>query len=115
MAETFEAGAATLGPTEDGRVLESVPKELGVLLVVAGIGGILLPGPVGAPLLIMGGAILCPSVFRKWDRGFQKRFPKAHGEAMHRVKRFVTDLERRYPTRHRSGVETSRRNEPNPG
>jgi hypothetical protein len=78
--------------------LETLPKELGVLLIVAGIGGVILPGPVGAPFLLLGGLILFPNTFRKVDRGFANKFPKLHNEGMKQVHRFVNDLERRYPT-----------------
>jgi hypothetical protein len=78
--------------------LEALPKELGVLLIVAGIGGVILPGPVGAPFLLLGGLILFPNAFRKVDRGFANKFPKLHNEGMKQVSRFVNDLERRYPT-----------------
>jgi hypothetical protein len=89
MAATSESGEAVM--------LESLPKELGVLLIVAGIGGVLLPGPVGAPFLILGGVVLFPKVFRKLDLKFQKSFPKTHQEGMKQFRRFVTDLDRRYP------------------
>jgi hypothetical protein len=81
----------TLGP------MESLPKELGVLLVVAGIGGLLLPGPVGTPFLIVGGVILWPAAFKRVERCFHKRMPRMHAAGMKQMKRFVTDLERRYP------------------
>ena len=44
-------------PADNGQAhapVQGVPKELGVLLVVGGIGGLLLPGPVGSPFLILG-------------------------------------------------------------
>jgi hypothetical protein len=80
-------------------VLESLPREFGVLLVVAGVGGVLLPGPVGTPLLVLGGLILFPKLFRKVDQGLARRFPKLHREGMRQARRLVTDLESRYPTR----------------
>jgi hypothetical protein len=80
-----------------GRV--SVPKELGVLLVVAGIGGLLLPGPVGTPFLIVGCVTLWPAAFSRVEACFEKRLPRMHRVGMHQIERFVTDLERRYPSR----------------
>lgn len=47
------------------RRIQVMPKEVGVLLTVAGIGGILLPGPVGAPLLVLGGVMLWPRAFAR--------------------------------------------------
>ena len=79
------------------RHVQALPKELGVLLVVGGIGGLLLPGPVGSPFLILGGVILWPAAFRRVERCFEKRFPRLHKQGMMQITRFVTDLERRYP------------------
>ena len=87
-------------PVEEGVSLESLPKEVGVMLIVAGIGGVLLPGPVGTPFLLLGGVILFPNLFRKLDQGFQKKFPAFHQKGMKQVHRFVLDLENRYPTHH---------------
>ncbi len=61
--------------------IQGLPKELGVLLVVGGIGGLLLPGPVGTPFLILGGVILWPAAFRRVESCFEKRFPRLHRRA----------------------------------
>ena len=90
--------AETVDRADDNVMLESLPKEVGVLLVVAGIGGVLLPGPVGSPFIILGGVVLFPKVFRKVDQAMRRRFPKLHEQGMRQVRRFVVDLERRYPT-----------------
>jgi hypothetical protein len=74
-----------------------MPREVGVLLIVAGIGGLLLPGPIGTPFLLAGGVALWPSVFTKLEARFQKRFPGIHQQGTRQIKRFVTDLQRRYP------------------
>ena len=87
-------------PANNGQALgpiQGVPKELGVLLVVGGIGGLLLPGPVGSPFLILGGVILWPTAFSRVEKCFEKRFPRIHRQGMMQIARFVTDLERRYP------------------
>ena len=87
-------------PAENGQAqapVQNVPKELGVLLVVGGIGGLLLPGPVGSPFLILGGVILWPAAFNRVEKCFEKRFPRLHKQGMMQITRFVTDLERRYP------------------
>lgn len=89
-------GSADL--SEETIRLDSLPKEVGVLLIVAGIGGVVLPGPVGTPFILIGGAVLFPKVFQGLERKLEKRFPNFHREGMRQVKRFVYDLERRYPT-----------------
>jgi hypothetical protein len=82
---------------QDRTPIRGVPKELGILLVVGGIGGLLLPGPVGSPFLILGGVILWPAAFSRVEKCFEKRFPRLHKQGMMQITRFVTDLERRYP------------------
>jgi hypothetical protein len=77
--------------------IDHAPRELGILLIVAGIGGVLLPGPVGTPFLIAGGLILWPTAFRGVGKCLQKRFPRFHREGVHQMTRFIGDLERRYP------------------
>ncbi len=57
----------------------------------------LLPGPVGTPLLIAGGLVLMPSFFGKVERWMERRFPKVHTHGMQYVDRFIDDFERRYP------------------
>ncbi len=83
--------------TEEILRLHGLPRELGVLLVVAGIGGILLPGPVGTPFLIAGGVILWPAAFRRVETWLERRFPGFHRSGMKQMKRFIGDLEKRYP------------------
>lgn len=79
------------------RRIEEMPKEVGVLLVVAGVGGVILPGPVGTPMLILGGVILWPAAFRRVETWFERKFPRAHHKSVRQVVRFLDDLERRYP------------------
>jgi hypothetical protein len=86
------------GSEGHGLVLEALPKEIGILLIVAGIGGVLLPGPFGTPFVLVGGMILFPKSFTGLDRRFRDRFPNVHREGLRQVLRFVTDIERRYPT-----------------
>ena len=77
--------------------LRGVPREIGVLLIVAGIGGILLPGPVGTPLLMLGGLIVYPNVFVQLEVRFKRRFPGMYRISMRQFDRFLADLDRRYP------------------
>jgi hypothetical protein len=75
-----------------------LPRELSWLLIAAGIGGILLPGPVGTPFLLLGGATLFPRLFVRFENGFRKRFPRCHRRGVQQIKRYITDMERRYPS-----------------
>ena len=72
------------------------PRELGVMLVSAGLIGAVLPGP-GVPALVVGGLILWPKGFGKAEQWLRRRFPEAHRKGIGHINRFLTDLERRYP------------------
>jgi len=82
---------------EDADLIGVLPREVGVLLVVAGLGGVLLPGPVGGPFLLLGAVTLWPRVFTKLEIFFQKRFPTMHRTGTRQINRFLADLDRRYP------------------
>jgi hypothetical protein len=93
------AGSPVLAPT-DARELatkQAVSQELGVLLIVSGIAGILLPGPVGTPLLILGCVMVWPKAFKPINVFFASRFPRTHHLGAVQCSRFLSDLERRYP------------------
>lgn len=77
--------------------IRTMPKEIGVLLLVAGVGGLVLPGPFGTPFLILGGVVLWPKTFERVEACMEKKFPKLHRQSMRQINRFVADLERRYP------------------
>jgi hypothetical protein len=85
------------GPDEVVGV-EALPKEAGLFLILIGVGGVLLPGPVGTPFLVLGVFVFFPTFFKKFDQGLARRFPKSHQKGMKQVHRFVNDLERRYPS-----------------
>ena len=82
---------------EQVRRIEKMPKEVGLLLIVAGIGGILLPGPVGTLFLVLGGVVLWPRAFGRLEGFLERRLPRLHHQSMLQITRFLDDLERRYP------------------
>ena len=77
--------------------IRRLPPEVGAGLITVGIAGVILPGPVGMPLLLAGGIALLPSVFGRAERWAEKRFPMLHGEGMKGVNRFIDDFEKRFP------------------
>lgn len=77
--------------------LERLPPEIGVLLIVVGTAGVLLPGPVGSPFLVAGGVALWPSAFQKTEDWLQRVAPGLYDEGIRQMERFLADLERRYP------------------
>ncbi|QEH32375.1 hypothetical protein OJF2_08450 [Aquisphaera giovannonii] len=96
-AGTDDLDAAEASEAEQLHRIEALPKEVGVLLIVAGMGGILLPGPVGSPFLILGGVVLWPDGFRRVEDWFVRRFPDLHRKSVRQIGRFLDDLDRRYP------------------
>jgi hypothetical protein len=79
--------------------LGALPRELGVLFLAVGVAGVLLPGPVGAPFLVIGSMVLWPRLFERVEGTIHRRFPGLHHLGVAQVRRFLDDLERRYPTR----------------
>ena len=90
------------GPDQGtARAVTPPPKELGLMLVTAGVIGVVLPGP-GAPALLAGGLILWPEGFGRVEGWLRQRFPESHRKGMRHLDRFLSDLERRYPGSTRS-------------
>jgi uncharacterized membrane protein YbaN (DUF454 family) len=87
----------TMNDEREIRRITALPKEVGVLLVVAGVAGVLLPGPVGTPFLIVGGIMLWPRAFGRAEICVEKWFPRTHHHGVRQMTRFLNDLERRYP------------------
>jgi len=77
--------------------IRSLPKEVGAMLMIVGVGGVILPGPIGAPFVLIGGVVLWPRAFGSVERSFARRFPKLHRQGARQILRFINDLERRYP------------------
>ncbi len=77
--------------------IRRLPPEVGAVLITVGIAGVILPGPVGMPLLLAGGLALMPSVFGRAERWVEKRFPTLHWHGIKNVNRFIDDFEKRYP------------------
>jgi len=76
--------------------IKQVPKEVGVMLITAGIVGFILPGP-GTPAIIAGGLALWPGAFGKLESWLERRNPGLHRRGVQQINRFLEDLEKRYP------------------
>ncbi len=79
------------------RRIRQLPPEVGAVLVGVGMVGVVLPGPMGTPLIIMGGLVLLPSVFGKLDHWLHRKFPRSHRVGLKYVHRFIDDFEKRFP------------------
>ncbi len=78
-------------------LLGKLPPEIGMLLIISGVAGVLLPGPVGTPLLIAGGVTMWPKTFEPIERWFSRRFPAAHKEGVIQIREFISNLQQRFP------------------
>jgi hypothetical protein len=87
------------GPLGPKLKIQALPKEVGVMLVSVGTLGIVMPGIMGAPAIIAGGLVLWPETFGRVESWFERRWPKLHQEGMRQISRYLSDLEKRYPTR----------------
>jgi Putative transmembrane protein (PGPGW) len=76
--------------------IKELPKEVGVMLITAGIVGVILPGP-GTPAIIAGGLALWPAAFGRLESWLERRHPEVHRQSMKQIGRFLDDLESRYP------------------
>jgi hypothetical protein len=76
--------------------IKDLPKEVGVMLITAGIVGFILPGP-GTPAVIAGGLVLWPKAFGKLESWLERSHPKVHRKGMQQINRFLNDLQKRYP------------------
>ena len=62
-------------PNADAELVGALPREVGILLIAAGVGGILLPGPIGSPFLLLGAVTLSPRLFSKLEARFRQAVP----------------------------------------
>ena len=86
-----------LNDEETIRKIKKLPTAVGVVLMTAGVAGLIFPGPFGTPLLVAGGLTLAPNVFGKLDGCLKKRFPRFRSHGILVVDRFIRDMEKRYP------------------
>jgi len=73
-------------------------RNMGWVLISAGLVGIVIPGVIGTPFVILGSLVLWPGnqkLLDKWRRNHRSRFVDA---ALRQVDRYLDDIERRYPT-----------------
>jgi hypothetical protein len=80
------------------RRIEKFPRELGWLMVYVGVLGVVLPGIIGFPFVIAGGAVLMPGG-RKWISRWVSRKPgRLMRAGLSQITRMADDIERRYPS-----------------
>jgi len=77
---------------------EDIPRDVGWLLLTAGMIGEIAPGVVGTPFWIIGTMILWPRMGRRMESWLESRAPQIFNNGMRQAWRFLDDLERRYPS-----------------
>jgi hypothetical protein len=98
LARPAQPAAHGLPAEEDRRLrLERLPTEIGVVLILVGTAGVLLPGPIGSPFLVAGVLALWPAALRVVERWLIEIAPAIYTRLIRWIERFLADLERRYP------------------
>lgn len=79
--------------------IQKLPHDIGWLLVTAGAVGMVMPGVLGTPFLVLGGLILMPATSQRAERWLAGHSPRIFKGSIRQISRFLDDLERRYPRR----------------
>jgi hypothetical protein len=81
------------------RRIEEWPRDVGWVLVTAGVIGVIAPGIIGMPFLVAGAFVLTPGGPRMLSRWAGRKPRKFARSALRQICRLLDDLERRYPHR----------------
>lgn len=79
--------------------IQKLPHDIGWLLVTAGVVGMVMPGVLGTPFLVLGGLILMPATSQRAEHWLAGHSPRIFKGSIRQINRFLDDLERRYPRR----------------
>ena len=88
--------ALHLDPETENRI-RKLPKDVGWLLFSAGIMGLIVPGVIGTPFLVLGSLMIWPWSQDKAEKWLAGGSPRVFKGSMKQINRFLDDLERRYP------------------
>ena len=77
--------------------IERLPRDVGWLLITAGLVGVVVPGVLGVPFLVLGGLVVMPVTNRRAERWLSGHTPKMFKGSVRQINRFLDDLETRYP------------------
>lgn len=86
---------AALPPDIQARIKRLSP-EAAAAVIASGLIFWIVPGP-GTPLILAGGLRLWPRLFEKVTGKFQRHFPKGHSAGLEVLRRFLDDMESRFP------------------
>ena len=88
--------------------VEKLPRDVGWLLITAGLVGVVVPGVLGVPFLVLGGLVLMPVTSQRAEHWLSGHSPRMFKGSVRQINRFLDDLERRYP-RHSESTPAPRR------
>jgi len=77
--------------------IDQLPRDIGWLLIYVGALGFVLPGIIGTPFLIAGGAVLMPGGPKLLSRLVGRNPPRFVRAGIKQITRLLSDLDRRYP------------------
>jgi hypothetical protein len=77
--------------------IERLPRDVGWLLIYAGMLGVILPGVIGFPLVLAGAAVVTPGGSTRIARWIGRNPPKLVRASIAQIERLLDDLDRRYP------------------
>lgn len=100
MSKTSRPTSST---AQTPRNIEEMPRDVGWLLLAAGLIGEIAPGVIGTPFWLMGSLILWPGAGKRVESWLESRAPGLLRGGRRQVGRFLSDLERRYPPSLRQG------------
>jgi hypothetical protein len=78
--------------------IEHLPRDVGWLLIGAGLLGVILPGVIGFPFVIAGTAVVTARRPMPLTRWIGRNPPKLVQRSLRQISRMLDDLERRYPS-----------------
>lgn len=103
VTNTFDIPTDSRTPTEPAEPdVEHLPKDVGWMLVTAGVIGMIMPGVLGTPFLLVGAAALWPGNQKRLQRWREGHSPQWFRGGAKQINRFLKDLEQRYPRKKES-------------
>jgi hypothetical protein len=78
--------------------IENFPRDFAWLMIFVGVLGVALPGIIGFPFLIAGGAVLVPGGRKRLSRWAASKPAPLVRASLKQITRMADDIERRYPT-----------------
>jgi hypothetical protein len=78
--------------------IENFPRGFAWLMVYVGVLGVVLPGVIGFPFLIAGGAVLMPGGRKRLARWAARKPGPLVRASLKQITRMADDIERRYPS-----------------